>query len=307
MSEREIQKILYGFGGGFFLAGILMIFFGESGVSTIIFGFTVLLIGMASVGPSTIKTWGAKWGGGGGHIGFDRYKPTEKERELAIRLAQEKPSPEINKEGEKFIEKAEERTPEQRSPEDYLALATEKWRAKDYDAALTNVFAGLALNPENIRIQATLILRKGTIYEDLGLEDQAIQYYKEAMELDPKFAWPHNNLGNVFDDQGKHEKAEFEYKKAIELDPKDADPHNGLGNVYETQGKQEEAESEYKKSIELDPKDAYPHNGLGCLYSGQGKLKAAKEKYEKALQLEPDFALAKENLEKLNKEMKKGE
>jgi len=137
-----------------------MIFLGNSGYSITIFGFTVLLLGMASVGPSTIKTWVAKWGGDGGHIGFDRYQPTEQERELSIKLAQDNPSPEIEKEGKEFITKAEERAPERRSPEDYLALATEKWRAKDYDGALADVFAGLALNPKNIRIKASLIHKK---------------------------------------------------------------------------------------------------------------------------------------------------
>ena len=67
------------------------------------------------------------------------------------------------KEGQELIKEAEDRAPEQRSPEDYLILATEKWRAKKYDAALEYVFAGLALNPEDVRIKATLIHRKGSI------------------------------------------------------------------------------------------------------------------------------------------------
>jgi len=221
MDEREIQKILYGFSGGFLLAGVLMISLGNSGFSITIFGFTVLLIGMASVGPSTIKTWGAKWGSDGGQIGFERYQPTEEDRELTLKLAQDNPSPEIEKKGEELIEEAEERTPEKRSPEDYLALATEKWRAKDYDNALADVFAGLALNPKDVRVKASLIARKATIYHFTGLRDFGVKFHKEAIALDPGFSWPHNNLGALYYDEGKLEKAKKEFEEALRLDPDD--------------------------------------------------------------------------------------
>jgi tetratricopeptide (TPR) repeat protein len=271
MGEREIQKILYAFSGGFFLAGMLMVSLGNSGYSISIFGFTVLILGMASVGPSTIKTWGAKWGGDGGHIGFDRYQPTEPERKLALKLAEDKPSPKIEKEGKEYIKEAEERPPEKRSPEDYMALATEKWRAKDYGAGLADVFSGLALNPDNIRIKASLIHRKASIFHSLGLWNQAEKYLKEAIEVDPGFPWL----------------------------------YNGMGSVYLEQRKFKEAEEEYKKAIELDQNFAIPHYNLGIIYRKQGKLEEAKREYEEALKLDPKLSVAKENLEKLKREMEK--
>ena len=97
MSEREIQKILFLFGGAFFLTGNWIIYLEKLWPAIAVFGLAALLIGVASVGPSTIKTLGAKWGGDGGQIGFDRYQPTE-----------------IENEGQKFIEEAEERAPEKR-------------------------------------------------------------------------------------------------------------------------------------------------------------------------------------------------
>lgn len=204
-------------------------------------------------------------------VEINRYQPTEKERDLTLKLAQDNPSPEIENEGEEYIEEAKERSPEKRSPEDYLALATEKWRAKNYDAALANIYSGLALNPENVRIKATLTYRKGVIFCDLGLKDEAIKHYNEAMILDSKFSWP----------------------------------RNGLGNVYYAQEKLKEAEAEYKKAIKLDSDDTGPHYNLGILFSEQGKLDDAKREYEEALRLDPDFTMAKKNLEKLKRKMGK--
>ena len=52
-----------------------------------------------------------------------------------------------------------------------------------------------------------------------------------------------------------------EYKKAIELDPKNALYHNDLGFIYKNQGKNDLAIAECKKAIKLNPsKPLYREN-----------------------------------------------
>ncbi len=162
------------FGGILILGGL----FGtlKSGIRGIAIFAGAGLILFGAFGPDNVKNIEVGKEG----VKITRYQPTQQERELALNLAQDKPSPEIEKEGERFIEQAEERTPEQRSPEDYLALATEKWRAKDYDAALADVFAGMALNPKNIRTKASLIHRKGSIYYFLEPNSDGMKFYTVA-------------------------------------------------------------------------------------------------------------------------------
>jgi tetratricopeptide (TPR) repeat protein len=242
------------------------------------------LIVLVILGPNSIKNFEAIG------IKVERYQPTKEDKDLAINFAQDKPSLEIVKKTEKLITAAEQRSDERRSLEDYLVLATEKWRTKRYDEALRLVYAGLSLNPEDSLTQATFIHRKASIYEGLGMQDFAIEYYKEAIQLDPKFSWPHNNLGIIYDDQDKYTEAEAEYKEAIRLDPKFAHPHIGLGSLYRHQGKHAEAEAEYKEAIRLDPKYAFPHNGLGNLYKDQGKQVEAESAYKEAIRLDPKYA-----------------
>ena len=335
MSERVVQKILFLFGGSFLLTGIWMISLEMLGPAVAVFAFATLLISVAGVGPTTIDVLSAKLGSGNGAYGFDRYLPSGPEREIALKISQDHPSLDIATEEQDFLIEAEKRPPKIRAPEDYLALATKKWRARDYDGSLADVFSGLALNQEEVRIKAALIHRKGSIYECLGLKDQGIEFYKEAISLDPTFDWPHNSLGNLYSlkgqselaeqefkraielnphysnthhnlgvfyqKQGKLEDAELQFKEAIELDPQYANPHNGLGNLLRGQKKFKVAEGEYKKAIELNPKYPNPHNNLGSLYAIQGKLQEAKMEYEEALRLDPNYDRAKENLEKLQK------
>ena len=61
MSEREIQKILFLFGGGFLLGGGSMAYIENPEYSIVLFMLSALLIGVAAVGPNTIKTFGVSW------------------------------------------------------------------------------------------------------------------------------------------------------------------------------------------------------------------------------------------------------
>ena len=91
----------------------------------------------------------------------------------------------------------------------------------------------------------------------------------------------------------------------MELDPAFAWPHNNLGRLYLDQGKLKEAEAELNKALELDPKDFHAQKNLGRVYSAQGKLVEAKKKFEDALRLNPDYAEAKNYLEELKLKMEK--
>ncbi len=207
---------------------------------------------------------------------------------------------------ERSITEAEYRSEGRRSPEDYLALATKKWRSRDYDEAFADVNAGLKLNPKDKRVTATLMHRKASIYHSVGLIDVGMKNFKVATEIDPEFSWPHIGMGTVYYNQGKLKEAEKEFNKAVRLDPKYAHGYVGVGNIYFVKGKLEEAEREYKVAIRLNPEYSKTHNNLGVLYEKQGNLEKALEKYEEALRLKPDYTLAKENLENLKRKMAGG-
>lgn len=101
------------------------------------------------------------------------------------------------------------------------------------------------------------------LYSDMNRPEEAEAMYREAIRLDPKFAYPHNGLGNLYrDDLNRPEEAEAAYREAIRLDPKNASPHNGLGSLYEEAGRWETAEEEFRQEAALDPKTGGGQRGL---------------------------------------------
>ena len=69
---------------------------------------------------------------------------------------------------------------------------------------------------------------------DFGLHDKgrvevAIACWRQAIALDPKYAWDHRNLGAALYGKGQVDEAIACYQKAIALDPKYAKAHHNLG------------------------------------------------------------------------------
>jgi tetratricopeptide (TPR) repeat protein len=122
--------------------------------------------------------------------------------------------------------------------------------------------------------------------------DEAIACYKKAIELNPKFAWAHNNLGNALLDKGQVDEAVACLKKAIELNPKYAVAHYDLGVALRKQRKLEEAVAEYREAIALKPDYAMAHNNLGNLLREKGQLEEAITEFREAIRIKKDSAEA---------------
>jgi tetratricopeptide (TPR) repeat protein len=87
---------------------------------------------------------------------------------------------------------------------------------------------------------------------------QAEQAYRKAIELDPTFAWPWNNLGNLLTDRlQRHDEAEKAYRKAIELDPTFPLPHYNLGRFFSKRQAWLDAANSYARAWALHP-NAHP-------------------------------------------------
>jgi len=203
-----------------------------------------------------------------------------------------------------LAEEAKHKSFSQRTDADYLTLATDAWRAKNYADALRFAYAGLERPASDKRITATLNSRLGTIESALGLTEQAEQHYRHALEIDPGFAGGYNNLGIFLEQTKKVKEAEAVYRDAIRLDPGLAMAHSNLGLLLSATDRLKEAEAAYRESLRLDPLDPVSHNNLGALLANMGRFKEAEAAYREAIRLDPDYAMAQRNLERLLKHMK---
>jgi tetratricopeptide (TPR) repeat protein len=133
------------------------------------------------------------------------------------------------------------------------------------------------------------------LYDQKRLDD-AIAEYRKAIEIDPKYAFAHSNLGMALHAQKKLDEAIAEYRQAIEIDPKLVPAHYNLGNALYHQNKLDEAIAEYRKAIEIDPKFAPAHCTLGLALRDQKKLDEAIFEYRAAIRIDPNLAEAYCNL-----------
>jgi len=102
----------------------------------------------------------------------------------------------------------------------------------------------------------------------------------------------HGNLGRALHQQGKTGEAIAAFRRAIELDPKDADSHCNLGKILcDAEGDYDAAVQCQRTAIELDPEYYRAHFNLGTALEHQGKLDEALAAYRKSIGIEPKFAL----------------
>ena len=74
--------------------------------------------------------------------------------------------------------------------------------------------------------------------------DEAIQQYKKALEIDPRYQDALHGLGMAFFNRGHVDDAIAAAKELIEIDQEDILAHTSLSMFYQSQGRIEDAEKE---------------------------------------------------------------
>ncbi|HEX8087709.1 MAG TPA: tetratricopeptide repeat protein [Blastocatellia bacterium] len=137
-----------------------------------------------------------------------------------------------------------------------LALFQSAYEAQmrgDYDEAVDLYQQSIASYPT---AEAHTFL--GWTYSFMGLTDEAIAECHRAIEVDPDFGNPYNDIGAYLIEKGDHAGAVEWLKRAMEATRYEAYfyPHFNLGRVYEAKGLLFEALREYKAAIDLNPRYA---------------------------------------------------
>lgn len=89
------------------------------------------------------------------------------------------------------------------------------------------------------------------------------------------------------------------YGRALELDPRHAEAHLNLGRLLHEAGDLDEAEAHYRAALEADPGSARASYNLGVVLEDRGREADALEAYEVALRLDPELAVAHFNASRL--------
>ncbi len=121
--------------------------------------------------------------------------------------------------------------------------------------------------------------------------DRAVELYTKSIEVFPT-AEAHTYRGWAFERMGRIDDAIAECHRAIEVDPAFGNPYNDIGAYLIAKGDLDEAIPWLEKAKiapRYDPRH-FPFMNLGRIYAAKGMVKRAIDEFESALAFAPGDA-----------------
>ena len=137
----------------------------------------------------------------------------------------------------------------------------------------------------------------GTSYFRNKDYDNAIKCYNKAVEIRPDFLASYNNLGSVYFHKRELDKAAETYKKVINTGTEPLGvAYANLGTIFNTKKDIIRAAYFFEKSLEFKPGNPDIYNALGAIYSKLNNFNKAELYYKKLAELNPDAPHSHNNL-----------
>ncbi len=150
------------------------------------------------------------------------------------------------------------------SVEELIESADEAYQDEDFHRALSLLNEANLKEPNNEEV----LFKLGFISAKIGDNLNAIRYYKESLDVDKDDEFVHNSLASVYRAEGEYASAKMHLNDSLAINDTNPLTYYNYGNLM----------------VDMKNEDV------------------AIEMYTKALDLNPDFAEAKEELEKLQKD-----
>lgn len=148
----------------------------------------------------------------------------------------------------------------------------------------------------------------GVIQHAEGRFTAAIDFFKHALTINPRYTEALLNLAVLYNDLGQYDDAKKLYgqvhkktkapKPHIEpvLRGKLSNLHANIGDIYRSVGSQKFAIEEYSKALRLNPEYADIRTKLGQCYREDGQLQKAKKELMEALKHKKAYSPARVQL-----------
>jgi TolB-like protein/Tfp pilus assembly protein PilF len=133
-----------------------------------------------------------------------------------------------------------------------------------------------------------------------GALAEAVEYFQQAIELDPDFALAYVGLADSYllqviysglPNDEVFPKVEAAIDKALELDDQLGEAYASLGSIKQQMNDFQDAEVAYKRALELNPNYATAHHWYTTLLGRLGRSEEALARIRKAQELDPLSAI----------------
>jgi tetratricopeptide (TPR) repeat protein len=156
------------------------------------------------------------------------------------------------------------------------------------------------MDDREAREEAERHFREAYAAQMRGDLEAAIALYRRSLACRPT-AEAHTFLGWTLSFAGDYEGAIRECARAIEVDPDFGNPYNDIGSYLIHLGRHDEAVPWLRRALaarRYEPRH-YPHVNLARVFVRQGRLEDAIAELRRALALAPDYRPARTELHRL--------
>ena len=154
----------------------------------------------------------------------------------------------------------------------------------------------IAKNPEGWTAYSNL----GVYVESQGRHDEAYEYFKKSVELNPDDEKMQSNMGHVLLKLGERdgftpeslEEAMGYFRRALELDPGSAAARRGLGFALVHAKRPNEAIEQFSRTLKLRPNDPDSWTGRAAVLGAAGQYAESEKSFRRALEIDPNYVEA---------------
>lgn len=119
--------------------------------------------------------------------------------------------------------------------------------------ALAMHYMNRALALSNDRTRAICLTHLGVLYSKNGRNAEALDYYKEAVALNPAMPEAFSNMAGIYNNNKEYDKAIEACENALKANPSFSEAYNNLAIAYYSKGMKDRAIEMMEKAVALNP------------------------------------------------------
>lgn len=188
------------------------------------------------------------------------------------------------------------------SPKDatlYDGLGQAYEGSANWPKAIENYRRAIALDAKNFAYPLHLglvLVRSDPTGSVKGRRESAVGFLRQALQLNPKAAAAHLQIGLIFLQMKRWADAQKSLQQYVALQPKDSVGVFNLALSYDYGARFNEALKTYAQAAALQPNDASIRNNVGRIYLKRNDLEDAIAQFQQALTLDANSVDARNNL-----------
>ncbi len=161
----------------------------------------------------------------------------------------------------------------------------------------TSRMSGVWKTGVQIMTVAWLVVLGTLTWNQAGIYENNIAFYRHITTLNPQARLTHYNLGLEYQKEGRHEEALVTFRTELRLARehtydaiRNSRAHLGIGKSSEDLGRLEEAEEHYQRAFEISPRFPTAIEHMGAFRIRQGRYNESLELFHRLIQIKPEHA-----------------